>query len=329
MSNLQIVTPRFPSEAPNAFTRLNVIDNGDGTCSIYVESRANDNYASKSSLILPTGLQVVGSAAGTVTGSGTTGAIPKWADGPASVLDDSSLIQDGDDLSTIGNFTLATNNAALIGTLSDDSPLALIFIDGQDVVNIADGVILFDSVTGVITFSADIYAPPSVPFVLENPALGGDQSSISVFNGIKLQVSGAKVLNLGDADGEGNGTLIRIFDNNQIIQLTALSVRISYLTEQAFLYSAANGEISSTPAPTNGQLLIGDTGGIPTPGNITSVDNSVTVANGPGTIDLSVPPLPEQPAIANPAGGAVIDAEARAAIIGVADALRALDLIAA
>jgi hypothetical protein len=159
MSNLQIVTARFPSEAPNAFTRLNVIDNGDGTCSIYVESRPNDNYASKASSILPTGLQVVGSAAGTVTGSGTTGTLPKWSNGPGSALDDSVLTQSGSDLATTGNFTLSTNNAQLIGTLSDSSPFPLIFIDGSDVVSIADGAIQYDNTTGIIFFGAALHAP--------------------------------------------------------------------------------------------------------------------------------------------------------------------------
>lgn len=39
---------------------------------------------------------------------------------------------------------------------------------------------------------------------------------------------------------------------------------------------------------TDGQIPIGDTGGIPILGNITSLDGSVTIANGAGTIDLSV-----------------------------------------
>lgn len=41
----------------------------------------------------------------------------------------------------------------------------------------------------------------------------------------------------------------------------------------------------------NGQIPIGNTGNPPALGNITSTDGSVSVNNGPGTIDLSVPSL--------------------------------------
>lgn len=39
---------------------------------------------------------------------------------------------------------------------------------------------------------------------------------------------------------------------------------------------------------TDGQILIGDTGGTPIPANLTSTDSSVVITNGPGSINLAV-----------------------------------------
>lgn len=104
MGNFQIVNDRLPSVAPNAFIRFNVIDNGDGTCSVYLQDRANSDAVSTPGAVTATGLQIVGSAPGTVTGSGTTNQLTKWTNGPSSVLGDSSVSDSG---------TLLTSTAKL------------------------------------------------------------------------------------------------------------------------------------------------------------------------------------------------------------------------
>jgi hypothetical protein len=51
--------------------------------------------------------------------------------------------------------------------------------------------------------------------------------------------------------------------------------------------NSTTGAIQWLAEATDGQIPIGDTGGVPILGNITSLDGTVTVTNGPGTIDLS------------------------------------------
>lgn len=54
--------------------------------------------------------------------------------------------------------------------------------------------------------------------------------------------------------------------------------------------NSTTGAIQWLAAATNGQIPIGSTGNPPVLANITSLDGSITVTNGPGTIDLSSQP---------------------------------------
>jgi hypothetical protein len=71
--------------------------------------------------------------------------------------------------------------------------------------------------------------------------------------------------------------------------LVASSVTITGLTSNAFIYSGTGGLVSSTAAPTNGQLLIGSTGAAPVRAALTGTANQVVVTNGAGSITLSLP----------------------------------------
>jgi len=51
--------------------------------------------------------------------------------------------------------------------------------------------------------------------------------------------------------------------------------------------NSTTGAVQWLAEATDGQIPIGDTGGVPVLNNITSLDGSVTITNGPGTIDLS------------------------------------------
>ena len=70
---------------------------------------------------------------------------------------------------------------------------------------------------------------------------------------------------------------------------TFSSVTVSGLTANSFTYSGAGGLLSSTAAPTNGQLLIGSTGAAPVRAALTGTANQVTVTNGAGSVTLSTP----------------------------------------
>lgn len=62
----------------------------------------------------------------------------------------------------------------------------------------------------------------------------------------------------------------------------------STVTQFATLIGGSGSDITDLGVATNGQLVIGSTGASPVLANITSLDSSVTVTNGAGTIDLSV-----------------------------------------
>ena len=66
-------------------------------------------------------------------------------------------------------------------------------------------------------------------------------------------------------------------------------VRLPALTPSSFMYLDADGDLATTAAPTNGQLLIGSTGAIPVAAALTGTANQVVVTNGAGTITLSTP----------------------------------------
>jgi hypothetical protein len=67
------------------------------------------------------------------------------------------------------------------------------------------------------------------------------------------------------------------------------TLTVSGLTANSFLYSGVGGLLTTTSAPTNGQLLIGSTGAAPVAGAITGTANQITVTLGAGTIALSLP----------------------------------------
>lgn len=70
---------------------------------------------------------------------------------------------------------------------------------------------------------------------------------------------------------------------------TFANLTISGLTANSFAYSGTAGLLASAGAPTNGQLLIGQTGGPPLRAAPTGTANQVTVTLGAGTITFSLP----------------------------------------
>jgi len=64
---------------------------------------------------------------------------------------------------------------------------------------------------------------------------------------------------------------------------------LTSLTANSFLYSGTAGLLTTTVAPTNGQLLIGSTGAAPVRAAITGTANEITVTNSAGGITLDIP----------------------------------------
>jgi len=64
------------------------------------------------------------------------------------------------------------------------------------------------------------------------------------------------------------------------------SLTVSGLTANSFLYSGTAGLLTTTTAPTNGQLLIGSTGGAPVAAALTA-GTAISVVNGSGSITIN------------------------------------------
>ena len=64
---------------------------------------------------------------------------------------------------------------------------------------------------------------------------------------------------------------------------------VGTLTANAFIYSGTSSALTSTAAPTNGQLLIGSTGAAPVAAALTAGAGGVTITNGAGSITINHP----------------------------------------
>jgi hypothetical protein len=68
--------------------------------------------------------------------------------------------------------------------------------------------------------------------------------------------------------------------------VTATSITDSGLTANSFLFSGTGGLLTTTAAPTNGQLLIGSTGAAPVAATLTA-GTGISVTNGAGSITIA------------------------------------------
>jgi len=85
-----------------------------------------------------------------------------------------------------------------------------------------------------------------------------------------------------------NAEAIAGTDTGKAITADDLKAKLGAQTLHGLAYgNATTGAVQWLAEATDGQIPIGDTGGIPIFGNITSLDGSITVTNGPGSIDLS------------------------------------------
>lgn len=92
-----------------------------------------------------------------------------------------------------------------------------------------------------------------------------------------------------DGGAGGNVTLSTPQNIHTGASPTFSGLTLSGLTASTFIYSNASKAITSTTAPTNGQLLIGSTGAVPVVAALTGTVNQITVTNGAGSITLSTP----------------------------------------
>lgn len=90
-------------------------------------------------------------------------------------------------------------------------------------------------------------------------------------------------------NGSGSITLSTPQDIATVSSPTFVGATLSGLTANSFMYSGTGGAVTSTAAPTNGQLLIGSTGAAPVKATLTGTANQINVTNGAGSITLAIP----------------------------------------
>lgn len=101
----------------------------------------------------------------------------------------------------------------------------------------------------------------------------------------------------GDAGGgvgpDGADNISILGGNNITVTGTPLTntitIDVTDTTQYSLQLGNATGSLSSLGVAGNGEIPIGSVGADPVLANITSTDGTVTITNGAGTIDLSVP----------------------------------------
>lgn len=103
--------------------------------------------------------------------------------------------------------------------------------------------------------------------------------SITIANAGVTSITGTA--NQITASGSTGGVTLSLPSN-----ITVTGATLSGLTANSFIYSGAGGALSSTAAPTNGQILIGSTGAAPVAATLTQ-GAGITITNGAGTVTIA------------------------------------------
>jgi hypothetical protein len=143
--------------------------------------------------------------------------------------------------------------------------------------------------TGSTANVTDITLGSTLTFVsgtLQTVAMTGDvTSSANSFATTVAKIQGTVV---SGTTGSGNV----VFSTSPVLTTPSLgaatgtSLTLSGLTAKSFVYSGVGGLLTTTAAPTNGQLLIGSTGAVPVAAALTA-GTAISVTNGAGSITIA------------------------------------------
>lgn len=134
--------------------------------------------------------------------------------------------------------------------------------------------------------AASAYAP------IASPALTGTPTAPTAAAGTNTTQLATTAYALNAVTGGNNAgsfTTLSATGTATLAGVTATSMTNSGLTAKSFVYSGVGGLMSSTAAPTNGQLLIGSTGNAPVAATLTCTSNQVSCTNGAGSITVGLP----------------------------------------
>jgi hypothetical protein len=123
--------------------------------------------------------------------------------------------------------------------------------------------------------------------------IGDTVQGVTVFNSApnteKITVADATTSQKGVVLLADNAETITGTDTDKATTPDDVQAKVGAQTLNGLAYGAGTGTaIQWLGEATDGQVPIGQTGGPPVLANFTSLDGSVTITNGPGTVDLSV-----------------------------------------
>ena len=178
-----------------------------------------------------------------------------------------------------GLTTTPTNGQIDIGNGTGFTRTTLTAGTGVSVTNAAGSITLAN--TGVTSFTSNTGLSANVT------ATG----AVTVTNTGVLSVAGTanQVLVNGTSGAATTGALTLTLPQNiaTTSSPTFANITDSALTANGMMYAGASGILASTAAATNGQILIGSTGGTPVLGTITGTAGQIGVTNAAGSITLT------------------------------------------
>lgn len=176
-----------------------------------------------------------------------------------------------------GLSSLATNGQLLIGNGSGYTLGTLSTSTGISVTNAAGSITINN--TGVTSNVAGT-----------GISVSGATGAVTIANTGTLSITGTanQVLVNGTSGSAQTGAATLTLPQSiaTTSSVTFANVTDSALTTDAFIYAGTGGLLSSTAAATNGQLLIGVTGGAPVAAALTA-GTAISVTNGAGTITIA------------------------------------------
>jgi hypothetical protein len=270
----------------------------------------------------------------TLTNSGTQVAFA--TDGYTASLNDRILVKNQTSQLQNGIYTVTTlgsgsTNWVLTRSTDTNTPASLVgayvFVDQGTLyadtswaqitpatITIGTNNIVWTQFSGAGTYTAGTgLTLTGTQFSLTSPvttSLGGTGlTSIGTANQILGVNTGATGLEYKTVAGTGSQITVTPSAGALTLSLPAAvsttNLTLTGLTANSFLYSGTGGLLTTTAAPTNGQLLIGSTGAAPVAAALTA-GSGVAITNGAGSITVGLATIANNDILANISGGTAV-----------------------
>lgn len=155
-----------------------------------------------------------------------------------------------------------------------------------------DNIIKLDSIVSPIS-NNPILPQTGVAYTLASKFGIGTNNPVAQFDVLGKSIFTGEVQINGDITVSGittldiiNGITMNITNDINSGSIVTNNIIVDTLKSKSVLLADSNKNIISTNNLLNGQLIIGSTNNVPQVANLTSVGGTITITNGPGTINL-------------------------------------------